>query len=149
MASTVANKRFGPETYSVVEAVNAGAFPQLVEARTATSNVGVAAADSAAVLGVALYPALPAGSDTGAGTTYGGMVSQKFDVPTDEVAVAYTGTFKLKAVGAIAFGADVKAAASGQVATIGASAFGLRVGRCVEPGGIASGATGRIRLMLS
>jgi hypothetical protein len=146
MASVVPNKIHGPETYFVRAAVDGG---QLVQAHLASKKIEPAAADSALVLGVALYPAAPAGTTGGSGTTFGGNPTFDRSSLQEEVAVAFTGVFKLKAAAAINWGDFVKAGAAGTVVPIGASAATLIVAQCVDPDGIASGAWGFCRLRLT
>lgn len=146
MASVIANKIHGPETYFVNEAVDGG---QLVQAHIASKKVEVADADSALVMGVALYPAAPAGTTGGDGTTFGGNPTFDRSGLQEEVAVAFTGVFKLKATANVAWGDLVKAGAAGSVVPIGASAATLIVAQCVDPDGVASGAWGFFRLRLT
>lgn len=144
MPSTVVRIKQGPSTYTVNVAVAGG---QLVEFDGTTTKIKPSTAASVGILGVALYAAAPESS--GAGTTTYGEPVQDMSVLQSEVAVAWTGEVKLKAAGAIAAGALVVGAANGEVVTAGGSpAVGTIVGRCVEPGGIASGALGMIRLLL-
>lgn len=153
MAEVVAHQRFGPQTYEANVTVDGG---QLVEPDAATAKVKPCTATSTKCLGVALYRAEPS-STTGVDTTYG-YPRVGMDVPRSEVAVASTGVFKLTATGAIAFGDLVVPAANGTVSTLAAAggayvqaeanAARAIVGQCVEPAGIAGGATGRIRLKL-
>jgi hypothetical protein len=127
--------QLGPDTYPVSATVTGGmlVFPDSGNAGQVKPTTGAVGG----VLGVALNDAVPAGS--GSNTAFGTAPST--------TSVAYgPATVALKASGAIAFGALVVAAASGQVATVGANTFDLVIGRCVEPAGIASGAVGRIRL---
>lgn len=146
MTSVVPNKIHGPETYLVNEAVDGG---QLVQAHLASKRVEVADADSALVMGVALYPAAPAGTTGGDSNTFGGNPAFDNSSLQEEVAVAFTGVFKLKAGSAINWGDMVKAGAAGTVVPIGASAATLIVAQCVDPDGVASGAWGFFRLRLT
>lgn len=146
MASVVPNKIHGPETYFVRAAVDGG---QLVQAHLASKKVEPAAAGSALVLGVALYPAAPAGTTGGSGTTFGGNPTFDNSSLQEEVAVAFTGVFKLKAASAINWGDFLQAGAAGTVAPIGAAAATLIVAQCVDPDGIAAGAWGFCRLRLT
>lgn len=146
MTSVVMNKIHGPETYFVRSAVDGG---QLVQAHLATKQVEPATADSALVMGVALYPAAPADTTGGAGTTFGGNPTFDRSGLQGEVAVAFTGVVKLKATAAIAWGDLVKAGAAGSVVPIGASAATLIVAQCTDPDGVASGAWGFFRLRLT
>lgn len=141
MAQTVARTRFGPETFEVNVAVAGG---QLVEPDAATGKVKpTATASTSTWLGVALYDAQPAGT-TGDGTAYGAYPIISADVPRPEVAVAWHGTFKLKATAALNFGDVVYAGVNGEVQK--AVATGRAVGQCIQTGGVAAGAYGLIRL---
>lgn len=152
MPDVVAHKRFGPDTFVVNATVDGG---QLVEPDTG-GLVKVCTADSLKCLGVALFRAEPAAT-TGVDTVYG-YPRVGMDVPRSELSVASTGTFKLTASGTINFGDLVVPAASGAVKALAnagaayvqaeANATRAIVGVCVEPLGIASGQTGRIRLKL-
>lgn len=144
MASVVPYNIQGPDTY-IANVLIAGAV--LVEPDAATGKVKVCTAGSVKCLGVALYSAAPAGSIQGT-TSYGEVV---IDMSTlqEEVAVAWQGTYKLTATGAIAFGDPVICAANGTVSVAGATPDARTViGKCVEPAGIAGGAVGLIRLNL-
>lgn len=142
----VPNKIHGPETYFVNAPV---AADQLVEAHIASKKVQPATADSPRVLGVALYAAAPAGTTGGAGTTFGGNPSFDFSSLQEDVAVAWTGVFKLKAGTTCAWMDFVKAGAAGVVVPIGASASTLIVAQCVDPDGVAAGDVGFFRLRLT
>jgi hypothetical protein len=139
----------GPLTFSATVTANAGLIRggQLVEPDGTTGRIRVAQLDSTSCLGVAMGDASPsdfANADTA--DSWGNTVTN-FHYPPNEVAVAYQGVFRLTATNAtIAFGALVSCGAAGTVKTIGAGAFGLVVGRCVEPGGIAALGTGKILL---
>lgn len=142
----VPNKIHGPETYFVREAVADG---QLVQAHLASKKVEVAVADSATCMGVALYHAAPAGTTGGAGSTFGGNPTFDYSSLQEDLAVAFTGIFKLKATAAINWGQLVKCGAAGSVVPLGASASTLVVAQCVDPDGVASGAWGFFRLRLT
>lgn len=146
MASVVPNKIHGPETYFVRSAVDGG---QLVQCHAASKKVEVAGADSATVLGVAAYPAAPLGSTGGDGTTFGGNPTFDRSGLQEEVAVHWTGVFKLKAAAAVNWGQLVKAAAAGAVTPAGGSDGALVVAQCVDPDGVASGDWGFFRLRLT
>lgn len=122
----------GPVTYEVVEQVIGG---QLVEARTG-SKVGVAAAASVKVLGVATTDATPTppGSTTDA---FGNPVISM--VPIDKYTAVggngriYPVTYSANA----AFGDKLVATANGTVAPAGATPDARTiVGECREPGGV-------------
>lgn len=135
--------RFGPDTYEVNALIPGDV---LVEPDGVTGKVKIGTADSTAILGVTLYAAAPQGAIEG--TTDYGAVSIDMSTLQTEVAVAWQGTYKLKATGAIAFGALVECAANGTVKTADAPAHGTVVGKCVAPAGIVSGEFGLIRLNL-
>jgi hypothetical protein len=140
----------GPLTFSATTIANGGNIKggSLVEPDGTTGRIKTAGANSVKVLGVALGDA--AGSDYAASDTtdaWGNVTAAMGHLVPNETAVAYQGVFKLKASAAIAFGELVIAAANGEIAPNGAGTDALRiVGRCVEPGGIASGARGKILL---
>lgn len=139
MAQTVARTRFGPETFEVNVAIVGG---MLVEPDGATGKVKPAVVDSTKWLGVALYDAQPAGT-TGSTSTWG-FPSLDTSVPREHVAVAWHGTVKLKAAGALNFGDVVYCAANGEIQK--ATVTGRPVGQVVQTGGIAAGAYGLVRL---
>lgn len=148
MPGIVPNKIHGPETYIARSAIAGG---QLVQAHIASKKVEPAAADSALCLGVALYHAAPLGTTGGlnmTGSPVGGPVFDNSGIQ-EELAVAFTGVFKLKAGSTIAWGDNLKCGAAGVVVPIGASAATLIVAQCVDPDGIASGAWGYCRLRLT
>lgn len=148
----------GPLTFLATTLANGGLIKggQLVEPDAATGKIKVAGVASAAVLGVATGDASPS-DHTNANTTddWGNPVVNA-QYPPNEVAVAYQGVWRLTAAGAINFGDFVVAAANGAVAAVAAAGATYAaaeinntrsiVGRCVEPGGIAAGATGKILL---
>lgn len=149
----VAFNRFGPDTYECNSGVEGG---QLVEVDAATGKIKTCTADSPKVLGVALYTARPAGTAYTDTTGYN-ETRVDYSVPQEFVAVAWQGTYKLTATGAIAFGEKVVSAATGTVKPIPAVTTPTAgdvtntrniVGMCVEPGGISSGSQGLIRLSL-
>lgn len=124
----------GPQTFEVTEAVIGG---QLVEGRAA-SKIGVAAAGSMKVLGVATKDAIPTSTDqniAGAGTN--------MNPKGPHVAVDHGKVFKLKYAAAANFGDVLISAADGQVTPAGADPDARTiVGRCTDPAGVASGALG-------
>lgn len=145
MAGVVPKFGPGPVTYEVVEAVKGG---QVVEGR-ANSKIGVAAAGSTTVLGVASKDAAP--SFTAEGTTAQGFpsVDTSAGFVTPHVAVYSEGHLPVEFTAAVAFGKAVKAAAGGKVApwVSGTDAADLIIGTCREPGGItASGQFGLIKI---
>lgn len=140
MTDVVATNRFGPDTYEVNVSIDGG---QLVEPDgSAPGKIKVCTVDSTKWLGVALMRAEPS-SATGIDTVWG---NPRIDlsVPQKDVAVAWTGTFKLTAAAALNFGDIVYPAAAGQVQK--ATTTGRAVGMVVEPLGIASGQVGLVRL---
>ena len=137
----------GPKTFipAVGEVIHGG---QLVEARTG-GRIGVAAAGSVKVLGVALTDALaPEDFPEANGVdTFGRTVVSAVPVPTT-VAVAYSGTeVKAKYSAAAVFGDRLVAAADGTVAPAAVTPDArMIVGVCTDPAGVAADATGLIRL---
>jgi len=126
----------GPDTVEVSAAVTGG---QLVEVDGTTGKVKPAGAGAVDVLGVAANDANPAGSDTD--TNYANA--------RPHVAIYYTPVdIPVTYAGAATFGQKLVAAADGEVTpyTAGTSTFDQIVGVCTEPGGVAAGAKGRIRL---
>lgn len=132
----------GPVTYQVAEAVAGG---KLVEAR-AGGLVGVAAAASVHVLGIATKDAQPTAS--GASTDSFGNPVQSLVEVTNTVAVDGNGKiYPVTYAAAAAFGDVLIAAANGQVTPAGAAPDARQiVGRCVEPNGVAAGAVGLARI---
>lgn len=127
--------RSGPDTYTVSATVTGGQLVMIDGSNPGQVKPTTGAVDG--VLGVALTDAVPAGSGS----------SSAFGTAPSTCSVAYApNTVVLTASGSISFGDLVVAAASGQVATVGANTFDKVIGRCVEPAGISSAATGRIRL---
>jgi hypothetical protein len=138
MTSVVPRFQTGPRTYTVAETVDGG---QLVEARTG-GLVGVAAAASATVLGVALKPAaLPATHTSGTPLDVATAVGSPVTVPVASgpcsVPVKYAAT--------VAFGARLAAGATGQVTTASTNPV---IGYCDEPGGVTSGNVGLVKLLV-
>lgn len=134
MAGTYPVTQLGPDTYEVSATVTGG---QVLMVDGSTGKVKPSTGVLSAIVGVALTDAVPAGSGS----------NLAFGTAPKTVSVAYgPATVKCTAAGAIAFGALVTSAASGQVATIGAGTFDQVIGKCVEPGGISSAGVGRIRL---
>lgn len=131
-----------PMTCEVVEAVLGG---QLVEARAPSAGaalrpVGVAAAASVKVMGVALIDATPAAAQASP------LLVASQPVAT---AVAVQGEVPLVTYAAAANYRDpLKAAALGKVTPwiSGTDAANLLIGYCAEPLGVASAGTGRVRL---
>lgn len=138
MAGSFPTLQRGPATYQVSTAVTGG---QVVVVDGSTGfikpSTGASGGDKN-VLGVALGDAVPAGSGS----------NLNFATARYEVAVAYgpAEVVVTAAGGTLAFGALVAAGAAGTVVAISTGTFDQVVGRVTEPGGIASGATGRVRL---
>lgn len=126
--------QLGPATYEVSATVTGG---QLVMVDGTTGKVKPTTGQVAVVLGVALNDAVPAGSGS----------QLNYATARKEVSVAYgPAEVVLTAAANIAFGQKVVAAAAGQVTPGTTPTFDQIVGICTEPGGILSGATGRVRL---
>lgn len=147
----------GPLTFSASTIAAGGNIKggMMVEADGVTQRIKPASANSATCLGVAMGDA-SASDYSSADTTdpWGNTVVSAFS-PPNELAVAWQGVFVLKVAATSAtvpFGALVKCAANGEItlhSTGGAATFDIIVGRCVEPGGIAAGARGKINLSLA
>jgi len=146
--------KHGPITYPVGAAITGGQFVMPGSGGTA-GKVIPATADTLTALGLALTDAAPEPSVPTASS-----LAIDIHIPRGDVAVAHHGVFRIKAVGAIAFGAYVSVATGGLVKTLAAAGatydedevnFNTRgvVGICVEPLGIADTARGKIRLKLS
>lgn len=117
----------GPITYTVAEPVTGG---QLIEART--GNVGVAAAGSLKVLGVALKDA----------TNAAAAATDSYPLPST-VPVANDVVVRVTYAAAATFGQKLIAAANGQVTPAGAAPDARTiVGYCADPAGVGAGATG-------
>jgi hypothetical protein len=150
MASVTYTLQHGPDTFEVSAAVTGG---QLVEVDGTTGKVKPATAGSLKVLGVAATDANPVGTDTD--TNYANA--------RPHVAVYYAPVdVKVTYGGAAAFGDRLIAGAAGTVVPYvatdvtasptetliegGISKVVQIVGICTEPGGVANGAKGRVRL---
>lgn len=137
----------GPITYQVVETVRGG---QLVEARTG-SKIGVAAAGSATVLGVAQTDAKPTVTTQSTDSDNNTLVDLGQAVYPPDVAVLKMGTVQVTYAANAGFGVLLKAAASGTVTpwVSGTDHAGLIVGRCEEPAGvvIATNTKGLMRIL--
>jgi hypothetical protein len=147
----------GPLTFSATTTANSGLIKggQLVEADGTTGRIRVAQANSVRCLGVAMGDASPSDySNADTADSWGNNITN-FHFPPNEVAVAYQGVFRLtvpSAVTTIDNGDLVKCAALGLVVRHsqgGAATFDQIIGRCVEPGGIAAGGTGKILISLA
>lgn len=140
MPEVVAIQKHGPETYEVSATVDGG---MLVAPSSGGKIAHNAVAAATNWLGVSLYRAEPS-STTGEDTVYGSP-RIGLDVPRPEVAVAYTGTFKLLASEALNFG-DVVYPSATAGAVQKTTTTGRAVGIVVETGGIANAARGKVRL---
>lgn len=145
--ATVGNKQFklpDTPTYSATETILIG---KLVEARSG-GVVGVAAAGSVVVLGVAEHSVLAAD----AGTTSeadGTVITDLAQVgPYNPYVSVGVGIFVVQYAAAATFGAALKAAASGAVTpwVSGTDAANLIVGRCVQPGGVSGAGAALARI---
>lgn len=133
----------GPKTFVPTENILGG---QLVEGRAA-GRIGVAAAGSLKVLGVALTDAQSPDTFATGPTTVGGFPQiNAAPLPTN-VAVAYGGIeTNVKYLAAATFGDVLIAAAGGTVTPAGATPDARTiVGRCTAPAGVAAGAVGLMR----
>lgn len=130
MPGIVVRRKHGPRSHEVVENILGG---QLVEGRAA-SKVGVAAAASKRVLGVAIGDAVPASSFNAAPVNgvlnamplpnRVGLASRGDEVPVKYAAVA-------------TFGQKLKAASAGRVTPfVDGDDAQLLVGKCIEPAGV-------------
>ncbi|WP_094980337.1 hypothetical protein [Rhodococcus pyridinivorans] len=136
----------GPKTYTPAELVLGG---QLVEGRPG-GLIGVAAAGSTKVLGVALTDAIPPASlaTTPATDSYGRPVLNAAPLPTS-TAVAYAGIEVPVTYSAAAeLGDRLVATAGGKVAPAAADADARTlVGVCTQVAGVAANATGLMRTL--
>lgn len=126
----------GPDTVTVNVAVTGG---QLVMPDSTTGKVKPATAGAATVLGVALEDGAPTSSQT----------PLNFSIARPEIAICYGSVdVRVTYAATTAWGAKLKAAASGQVTpwVSGTDAADLIVGICTEPAGVSSAAVGRMRL---
>lgn len=147
----------GPLTFAATTVANGGNIKggMMVQPDGTTQRIMPAAAGSTTCLGVAEGDA--SASDYASADTadaWGNTIVNAM-YPPNEVAVGYQGVYVLKIAAtsaAVPFGALVKCAANGELtlnSTGGAATFDVIVGRCVEPGGIAPGARGKINLSLA
>lgn len=133
MSGVVPRFETGPITYTVAEAVKGG---QLVEAR-ASSLVGVAAAGSKLVLGVATKDALPDASREST-DSFGFPVYN--EVALSQYVAVGVGFYPVTYAADAAFGEKLKAAALGKVTPFveAADTADMIVGYCAEPAGVVS-----------
>ncbi len=147
MSAVLRVTKTGPRTYVPGEAILGG---QLVEARAVVGGIGrigVAAAGSFKVLGVALTDATTPELRTTTPTTVNGRpLLDAAQLPVN-VAVAYGGDeVPVTYAAAAAFGDKLIAAALGQVTPAGIDPDARSVvGTCTAPLGVAAGAVGLMR----
>lgn len=146
MGTVVPKFSTGPITHEVVELVRGG---QILEAR-AGGKVGVAAAGSFRVVGVASKDAAPAGTISDTSNTSSGYPA--LDLSTGLV-TPYVATWENEHVSVVysaaaAFGDALVAAANGQVAPAGVAPDARSIiGWCSEPDGVtAAGQVGLARI---
>lgn len=153
MAAIVQVTKTGPRTYTPVEPILGG---QLVEGRPAGAitgqggsgaPIGVAAAGSLKVVGVALTDAQAPGAVVTTPTIVGGRSVLNAAILPASVAVAYGGIeVPVTYAAAATFGDLLIAAANGQVTPAGVTPDARTiVGRCTAPAGAAAGAVGLMR----
>lgn len=134
----------GPQSYEVAELVIGG---QVVEAR-ANKLIGVAAAASNKVLGIATTDGIQEGGNTTVTTdAVGRPVVNAMPLPkTVSVAAGGIEVAGVLFAAAAEFGDALVAAANGAVTPAGATPDARQVvGRCTTPGGVAANARGRVR----
>lgn len=133
----------GPKTFVPAEAIAGG---QVVEARAA-GRVGVAAAASLKVLGIAVTDGINPEAFVSSGTVVNGLPTIDATQMPAHVVVAYGGIeVPAKYNAAAAFGDRLVVAALGTVTPAGATPDARTIiGICAEPAGVASGATGLVR----
>lgn len=145
--AVISKLRFGPDTLNAAAAAtgdNQIVGGRLVEfSATETGKAVLCAADSAKFLGVALYDAHPNQDPNAASPS--GFDSFDYSIVAPEVAVAWTGVFKLDFVDAANPGDLVYPAASGQVKVAEGTAT-RAVGIVVNKTAIAAGESGYVRL---
>lgn len=143
----------GPLTFLATTVANGGNIPAGVFVEpdgtgTGATRIKPATAGSVKVLGVAIGDASGSNFSVSNATDAWGRPTVDHGLqPPNEVAVAYQGVWRLKVVGRVEFGDPVKVGAGGLPTAHGAgtaATLGQVVGRCVEPGGIADGAVGKI-----
>ncbi|MCZ1075081.1 hypothetical protein [Rhodococcus sp. A5(2022)] len=145
MSAVLEVTKTGPKTFIPAERITGG---QLVEARAA-GRIGVAAAGSTKVLGVALTDAQNPEAEVTAPTTGpdGRPVLNTAQLPT-RVTVAYSGTeVKVTYSAAATFGDKLVATAAGKVGPAAATPDARTiVGICTEPAGVAANGVGLMRI---
>lgn len=141
MAGVIPRFTTGPVTYEVVEAVAGG---KIVEARAA-GKVGVAAAGSVKVLGVATKDSAPVASNS----TTDAFGNKVLNInPVTQYCAVGVGFYPVTYAATATFGVALKAAANGQVTPwlSGTDAANLIIGYCAEPLGVNSGAVGLAKI---
>jgi hypothetical protein len=141
----------GPLTFAATTTANGGTISggKFVIPDGTTGRIRVCnAAGATNVIGLATGDAAPSDySNADTADPWGNpVVNAQF--PPNEVAVAYQGVWRVRnSSGAtIPFGALVVASAVGEAQARAAETMDAVVGKCVEPGGIAAGARGKILL---
>jgi hypothetical protein len=140
MSGALAHYKLGPDSYQVSALVHGGTL--VVADGSSALTVSTAGAGAANVLGVAGNDAAPITSQAGTTTSYGDPLVD-ISALEDYVAVYHGCDIKVTYAAAATFGALLKSAANGQVVpwVSGTDAAGLIVGRCTQPGGVASAST--------
>lgn len=142
MSAVAQVTKTGPRTYVPVENITGG---QLVEGRvlSGVAAIGVAAAGSTTVVGVALVDGQAPSAISTTPTTVNGRPVLNAAIIPPAIAVAYGGIeVPVTYAAAAAFGQKLIAAANGQVTPAGATPDARTiVGTCTQPGGVAAGAT--------
>lgn len=147
MTSTLAKFSTGPANYEAVEAIDGTQFVEARAGGVSLPGVGVAAAGSVKVVGIAQKPASPTG---GAPRVPVAGVLNVTLAPT-EVAVYDNGQTVPNVLfsGAAAYGDRLVVGANGGVAQAGATPDARAiVGWCKSRGGVAAGARGVVKLTL-
>lgn len=140
MSGSLPHYKLGPDSYQVSATVHGGAL--VVADGSSALTVSTAGAGAANVLGVAGNDAAPIPDQSSSTTSYGSPLLDISELP-DYVAVYHGCDMHVTYAAAATFGALLKSAATGQVTPwiSGTDAAGLIVGRCTQPGGVASGST--------
>lgn len=135
----------GPETHLVSTNLVGGT---LVEPDGVTAKVKPAVASSTAVLGLAIGDAAAVAGPQATTTDAWGRPTAGGLNPPNEVAVAYRGSWWIKNTSGTAwtYGQRLYAGAAGTVQ--GTVTTGAVIGICIEPGGVANNAEGRVRLTI-
>lgn len=141
-----------PLTFGATTVANGGNMKAgiMVEPDGTTGKIKPATAGTVKCLGVLVTNTAASnyGVTDGADAWDNPVIDNSHQYPV-QAAVAASGVWKLKVTGAVAFGQRVKCGANGSIvpdSAGGAATLGQLIGQCVEPGGIADGARGRIRL---